>query len=181
MPSKSEDSVLLVAEAAYTHDTIKGFSHEKIAGDHVSGGQRYKGYKCMNNTGAFVYYNSQWKFCYNTYTNELDSAAQNGGMGFGQEMLIHQGAKYKAVRNEESKKNYRSLCEHNNKLCIAESLNPTSLKVFKERLYNIGMKEAIYLDMGNGWNYSWYRTNDSIVDLHEKTHDYCTNWIVFYK
>ena len=181
MPQKSDDSVLLVAEAAYTRDTLKVFKHERIAGDHVSGGRRYKGYPCKNNTGAFVYYNNKWKFCYETYTNELDSAAQNGGMGFSQEMLIHLGEKCKTVRNDDSINIYRSLCEYKNKLYVVESLDSISLKEFKQRLMDIGVKEAIYLDMGNGWNYSWYRTNDSIVELHEKSHDHCTNWIVFYK
>ena len=52
----------------------------------------------------------------------------------------------------------------------------------KYSLVNIGVSEAIYLDMGTGWNYAWYRINDeTIVGLHPKVHDYCTNWITFYK
>lgn len=44
------------------------------------------------------------------------------------------------------------------------------------------MKNALYLDMGGGWNYSWYR--DSVGkahDIHPQTYGsiYQTNWIVF--
>ena len=63
MPSKSDSTVIIVAEAAYTGDTLKEFKHSNIAGNHVSGGKLYNGYPCKRNTGAFIYYNKQWKFC----------------------------------------------------------------------------------------------------------------------
>ncbi len=40
----------------------------------------------------------------------------------------------------------------------------------------------MYLDMGGGWNYAWYRqTENKVIELHKKTHSYTTNWLVFYK
>ena len=55
MPTKSDTTVILVAEAAYTGVLLSDFKHRNVAGDHVSGGILYKGYSCSRNTGAFVW------------------------------------------------------------------------------------------------------------------------------
>lgn len=42
--------------------------------------------------------------------------------------------------------------------------------------------EALYLDMGPGWNYSWYRDeNGNPVEIHSIPTEYATNWITFYQ
>ena len=51
MPMKTDSSVVFVAEAAFTGACLAAFKHTNIAGDHVSGGVRYRGYKCKRNTG----------------------------------------------------------------------------------------------------------------------------------
>ena len=183
MPQTLEDSVILFAEAAYTGAPLeKEFKHIKIAGDHVSSGTRFKGYKCSRNTGAFVYYSGKWKFLYKDYSVELDSAAQNGGAAFAQEMIIHQSQIKPTIRKDGNVNTFRALCELDGKLCIIESLHDEKFGDFKESLLAIGVSEALYLDMGKGWNYAWYRPNEAtIVGLHPKVHDYCTNWITFYK
>ena len=183
MPQTLEESVILFAEAAYTGAPLeKEFKHIKIAGDHVSSGIRFKGYKCSRNTGAFVYYSGKWKFLYKDYSAELDSAAQNGGAAFAQEMIIHQSQIKPTTRKDGNVNTFRALCELDGKLCIIESLHDEKFGDFKESLLATGVSEALYLDMGNGWNYAWYRLNETaIVGLHPKVHDYCTNWITFYK
>ncbi len=184
MPTQEDESVIFVAEAAYTHELLNEFKHSNIVGDHVSGGVRYKGNRrCESNTGAFVYYNETWKFCFDVYSNELDSAAKNGGAGFGQEMIIYNGEVKKTKRGDNGKNHYRALCEISNKLCIAESKNIIRFADFKTLLKAHNATYAIYLDMGNPWNYAWYRTDKGIVELHkkEKNHHLCTNWITFYK
>lgn len=61
MPSITEKDVILFAEASYTGAPLeREFKHSKIAGDHVSGGIRYKGYRCSRYTGAFVYHCTNW-------------------------------------------------------------------------------------------------------------------------
>lgn len=183
MPQTLEKNVILFAEAAYTNAPLnKEFQHIKIAGDHVSNGIRFKGYKCSSNTGAFVYYSSKWKFLYKDYSAELDSAAQNGGAAFAQEMMIHQSKIKPTKRKDGNVNTFRALCELDGKLCIIESLNDVKFGDFKSSLLKAGVSEALYLDMGNGWNYAWYRPDEAtIVELHHKVHDYCTNWITFYK
>ena len=76
----------------------------------------------------------------------------------------------------------RALCERNGKLCIIESRQPLLLIDFIKFLGRYGVTQALYLDMGEGWNYSWYRDNQGIVQyIHPKTHNYGTNWITFYR
>ena len=183
MPSKEDESVLLVVEAAYTGDTLNEFKHENIAGGHVSGGKRYKGYKCKNNSGAFVYYNDSWKFLYDDYSSELDKAAANGGCGFAQEIIIHNGKIMETKRKDFGRNQYRALCEHDGKLCVIESKNIISFGDFKQKLKTLGVKHAIYLDMGAGWNYAWYRDGKKVIELNPigSNSKYCTNWITFFK
>ena len=61
-------------------------------------------------------------------------------------------------------------------------INPLTGKIFYEQLVKLKVKNALYLDMGEGWNYSWYR--DKFGDVHEihpqiAGSEYQTNWIVF--
>ena len=182
MPSVKNDSVLLCAEACFTGQCLKEFDHFNIAGDHVSGSKRYHGYKCKRNTGAFIYYNKKWNFLYNDYNDAMDTAAKNGGCAFAQEMIIHKGQLVNAIRKDSNSNQFRALCQIDDKLCVAESDKVMSYGDFKKALRDVNATEAIYLDMGGGWNHAWYRTNnDSITVLHPKTHNYCTNWITFYR
>jgi hypothetical protein len=182
MPTKNDNSVILVVEAAYTGECLDQFKLANIAGDHVSDGKRYRGYKCSRNTGAFVYYNGNWKFCYKQYSNELDSAAYYGGAAFAQELIIKNKELLKTPRKDSSKNIFRVLGEVSGKLCIVESDTIVTFGEFKNKLIAANVENAIYLDMGNGWNHGWYRAAaDSIIELYPKTHNYCTNWITFYE
>ena len=52
----------------------------------------------------------------------------------------------------------------------------------RERLEKLGVKNAIYCDMGYGWNYSWYRQdNGKVKELFSTPGKYTTNWLTFYK
>lgn len=180
-PSKYDTSVILFAEAAYTGQCQKSFDHFNIAGDHVSSGKRYKGYPCKRNTGAFIYYEGRWHFLYKNYSQMLDTVAVHGGAAFGQELIIYNGHKIPTTRKDSNKNQFRALCEHKNKLCIVESDKVLPFGEFRDKLMKLGISYAIYLDMGLGWNYAWYRDGNNIKELHKKKHNYCTNWITFYK
>ena len=181
MPQPSDSSVIFCAEAAYTAQCLNQFNHSNINGDHVSGGTRFRGTSCKNNTGAFVYYNNRFKFLHDSYSNELDSAAYYGGMGFGQELLIHHGDIIAPVRKDTTGI-YRCLCAIDNQLCIAECIKPMRINAFVEYLIKINTTDAIYLDMGTGWDYSWWRDdNNQVHYIHDKQIPYTTNWITFYK
>ena len=180
MPEKTDTNVLFCCEAAFTGQLLTVFQHSNIAGHHVSGGIFYRGYKCKPNTGCFVYYQGQWKFLLHNYIDELKQAAKKGGMGFGQNMIIYDGKTQSSFRNLRSRFHYRALCEYEGKLCVIDSKEVITYKEFISSLENIGVTHALYLDMGSGWNHSWYRDNDGkVVEIHPKTHSYTTNWLVF--
>ena len=112
----------------------------------------------------------------------MDIAAANGGCAFAQEMIIHNGKLVAAVRKDSNRNQFRALCQRNDSLCVIESSTVISYGDFKSALLRQKVQQAIYLDMGVGWNHAWYRAhNDSIKELHPKAHNYCTNWITFYK
>ena len=103
-------STMILREAEMNH------LDRNVAGDHVSAGKRERGYACGRNTGAFVAYKGKWEFCYQNYSKKLDEAALHGGMGFGQEMIIHNGETVATVRRDSNKNQFRALCEHARRL-----------------------------------------------------------------
>jgi len=182
MPSKDDKSVIMFAEAAFTGELLDSFKHLNIAGDHVSGGKRYKGYKCKRNNGAFVYYDGTPKFVYRDYSSELDRAVSAGGCGFAQEMMIHKGKEVPYTRKASNANEFRTLCLIDGKLAIADSQGVMKFGDFINNLLKSGATEALYLDMGPGWNYSWYRdASDNPIEIHPVPTKYATNWITFYR
>ena len=97
-------------------------------------------------------------------------------------MIIYKSGIKPTTRKDANVNTFRALCKLDGKLCIIESLHDVKFGEFKTALLKAGVSEALYLDMGSGWNYAWYRVDEStIVRLHPKVHNYCTNWITFYK
>lgn len=182
MPDKNNESILFCCGASFTGELLKEFKHSNIAGNHVSGGVLYKGFKCRPNTGGFVYYDDQWKFSLQSYNEDLKVSAKNKGMGFAQNMIIYNGVTQPSFRKLQSRFQYRALCEYKGKLCIIDSKRVVSYADFISFLEKLGVTHALYLDMGRGWNHSWYRKNDGdVIEIHPKTHNFATNWIIFKK
>lgn len=182
MPLKDDESVIMVAEAAFTGKLLDTFKHSNIAGDHVSNGKREKGYPCKRNNGAFVWYNGTAYFLHDNYSAAFDVATDNGGCGFAQEMMIHKGKIVSHIRPDYSCNEFRALCLINGKVVIADSKGNVKFGDFISNLLKVGATEALYLDMGFGWNYSWYRdSTGKPVEIHPTPTKYATNWITFYK
>lgn len=182
MPSQADKNVIFCAEAAFTHELLDHFEHTNIDGDHVSGGQRYAGAQCRDNSGAFTWHSGKWHFIAGDYSNALDEAARGGGMGFGQALIVANG-KAVAPLWRSGNNHYRALCEKDGHLCIVDSRESVDYDVFVAQLVRYGVTHALYLDMGSGWNHSWWR------DAKGNTHEihpwvpkciYRTNWITFY-
>lgn len=182
MPSKSDSSVIMFAEAAFTGEYLNEFNHSNIAGDHVTSGKKEKGYALKRNTGAFVYYNDTPKFLYKDYSKGLDEAAGNNGCGFAQEMMIHEGKIVPHTRPDNNTNEFRALCLIDGKVVVADSKGFVRFGDFIYQLLQAGATEALYLDMGPGWNYSWYRdSSGKPVEIHSLPTEFATNWITFYK
>ena len=177
---ESAADVLFCCEAAFTGELLLDFKHSNIADPHVSGGKWYNGYTCKANTGAFLWYGGSWRFAKKPV--DLHPAAEKGGMAFCQRLLILDGKTQPMwERMRKNKTQYRALCEVDHRLCIIESKQVITFERFLSLLEQQKVSNAIYLDMGRGWNYAWYRPGDSRV---EKLHPliqipFTTNWIVF--
>lgn len=182
MPKMEDKSVIMFAEAAFTGKLLDTFQHTNIAGDHVSNGIRHKGYTCKRNNGAFVWYDGHADFIHQNYSPAFDKAAQKGGCGFAQEMMIHDGKRVKHTRPDSNQNEFRALCLIDGKVAVADSNGFVRFGDFIDNLLKAGATEALYLDMGPGWNYSWYRDeHGNPVEIHSTPTSYATNWITFYK
>ena len=188
MPKKSEDSVILVCAAAYTVKCLDHFEHSNIIGNHVSGGKLYngapmkleKGAKACYR-GAFSFYDDKPHFAYDNWNVDFHKAAQRGGCGFAQDMMLHQGGIVNHWREDSSKNQFRALCLIDGKVAVADSKEVLPFRDFIQNLIRAGATEAIYLDMG-GWKHSWYRDgNGKAIDIYPSPTPYGTNWITFYK
>ena len=186
MPAKSEADVIFVCEAAFTGQLLEEFSHSNIAGHHVSGGKFYKGYKCGPNNGCFTWdKKTGWHFSKETHASsesQLKKAANNGGMGFCQNLIIDNGVVDSYCFKKESVNRYRALCELEGRLCVIDCAMPMSYGDFVSKLKAAGVSNALYCDMGAGWNYSWYRNErGEVIEIFPTPGKYTTNWIAFYK
>lgn len=184
MPDKHDTTVIYCAEAAFTHELLDKFEHSNIDGDHVSGGKRYVGAKCKDNSGAFAWFSdSTWEFVHGEYGELLDSVVEAGGMGFGQAIIIHSGESIRPLWRDGVNQ-YRALCEKDGRLCIVDSRKAVEYEDFVEMLEQFAPTHALYMDMGAGWNHSWWRDGKGkaheIHPVADKSR-YCTNWITFYK
>ena len=184
MPGKSDNNVIFTCAAAFTGELLDEFFHNNIAGNHVSGGKFFKGYKCDVNTGAFTFHSGKWSFHTSSWDKDLHNAAEHGGMGFSQNLIVDNGKRgEKLVPIKLSTRNqYRALCKKGDELYIIDSTNKIELGEFINALISYGVEYALYLDMGTGWNYSWYRDADgNAIEIHKTPGKHTTNWIVFYK
>lgn len=181
IPSAENDSIILAFAGAFTGtDFYKG--HANVAGDHVARGKRHKGYRCKRNTGAFTWSaESGPRFFYKDYSSALDTAARQGGMGFAQEMMVHGGEAVKTTRPLGNSHVFRALClDADGSLAIYESQGKIAFGHFIKALLSQGVKEALYTDMGQGWNYCFYRANSAEASpkyLHTQSLPYASNFI----
>lgn len=184
MPSTKDTAIIFCAEAAFTHELLDEFAHSNIDGDHVSGGKRFTGAQCKDNSGAFAWFSdTTWEFVHGEYDTLLDSVVAAGGMGFGQAIIIHNGESIRPLWREGVNQ-YRALCEKDGRLCIVDSRKKVEYEEFVKLLEEFAPSHALYLDMGTGWNHSWWR--DEAGKVHEihpvaSYSRYCTNWITFYR
>lgn len=184
-PDTLDNSIIFCGAAAFTGSCLDTFYHENIAGNHVSHHVWYPGYFCKVNRGGFVYYeDGHWQFfdtlTYNCEieTDKVVSAYQQGAL------IMEDTVCSPYLIKAERKEIYRSLCEtRDGELCVAMPKEKMEFAAFvtalKEELH---AQYALYMDMGTGWNYSWY------LDANEQPHfifpqakmtQYQTNWIVF--
>lgn len=185
MPKAAQKDVEFCCEAAFTGELLEEFKHSNIADNHICDGKMIKGYRCKANTGGFVWGKGKWKFM---RKDDFPAEANGWNMGFCQMLIIKDGTTRPIGAKMKNYKNiYRALCEKDGKLCIIESKKMVTYEFFVKCLSDYKVTHALYLDMGRGWNYAWYRDKaGKVVVLHPESkmapsYKYRTNWITFYK
>jgi hypothetical protein len=185
MPRATDKNVELCCEAAFTGELLNEFRHSNIADNHICNGMMKKGYRCRANTGGFVWKKGRWKFVYKA---DFPTTASGWDMGFCQLLIIKEGvARPISPKMRKNKTIYRALCEKDGRLCLVESKKRVTYEDFVGHLRDFRIDNALYLDMGSGWNYAWYRDKEGkVVERFPESklaanYKYRTNWITFYK
>lgn len=185
MPKTTQKDVVFCCEAAFTGELLNEFKHLNIADNHICNGEMKKGYRCKANTGGFVWTKGKWKFMRKA---DYPTTANGWNMGFCQLLIIKDGiARPIGTKMKNNRNIYRALCEKNGKLCIIESKKIMTYEFFVKCLNAYKVTHALYLDMGIGWNYAWYRDkNGKVKEIFPESklapsYKYRTNWITFYK
>ena len=179
-PSKDDQDILMCVAAAFQSSYQLGFSHDNIVGWHASEGQLERGYP-QENLGAFTYVDGTVRIW---DTGEAEAAVQNaaaqGGMGFQQFIVLFNGQQ--GSHNSDEFRCYRVLALINGRACIIDSRTQMHYDDFIRAIQNLGVRDALYCDMGSGWNYSWYRgENGQPVDIIGTPWPFSHNWLVFRK
>ena len=185
MPTTSDKDVEFCCEAAFTGELLSSFSHMNIADNHITGGVMKKGYRCKANTGAFLWRKGRWQFLRKV---NYPTTANGWSMGFCQLLIVKDGKARPLSARMKSRRNiFRALCEKNGRLCIIETKRVLTYESFVRCLVGYKVTHALYLDMGSGWNYAWYRDADGRVkerfpeSKSSFNYPFRTNWITFYK
>ena len=180
-PSKSDEGITWCSGAAFQHDISLGFTHENIDGDHAVNGELYLSPYNKDSFAAFVFADGRFAFEFDDPSGAVKKAAEAGGSGFMQFGLIRDGETVMNV-NRPRARCYRTLAELNGNLCIIDSVNMLHFEEFMEELHRLGVTNALYMDMGAGWNYSWLReTSGRVITLFGLPVPWSHNWIVFRK
>jgi len=185
MPKASQKDVEFCCEAAFTGELLNEFKHSNIADNHICNGEMKKGYRCKANTGGFVWGKGKWQFMRKA---DYPTDANGWNMGFCQLLTIKDSAvRPIGAKMKNNRTIYRALCEKDCKLCIIESKKVMTYEFFVKCLSAYKISYALYLDMGRGWNYAWFRNEDGKVkeifpeSKLAPSYKYRTNWITFNK
>ena len=154
-PSKSDKSITWCSGAAFQHNISLGFSHENIDGDHAVDGVLYESPYNKDSFAAFTFAGGCFSFEFDDPSGAIRDAEEKGGSGFMQFGLIRNGETVMDI-NRPRVRCYRTLAELNGHLCIIDSVRMIQFDDFIDELRRLGVTNALYMDMGAGWNYSWY-------------------------
>ena len=179
-PSRDDKTILLCVAAAFQDKYQLDFRHDNIVGWHASEGLLERG-KPKDKLGAFTYVNGTARI-WNTDEAEaaVQAAAAEGGSGYQQFVVLCNGQRGGHDSNEF--RCYRVLAILNGKACIIDSRTQMHYGDFIRALEDLGVRDALYCDMGSGWNYSWYRSAEGkAVDIIGTPWPFSHNWLVFRK
>ena len=195
IPSIDDPRICLCVEAAFTGEKKESFNVANVAGDYVSRGRLRHGYRCEANTGLLYSDNTHVIIAPTDSLETLSRRAEAaGGNLFQQMLLVYNGTN---VYNDHPifsnyKNIYRAVCIFDDDAAKAKGIKssqgfsiiqcryPVTMDTFMSALLHIGVRHALYLDMGMGWNYGWFRANAGAPArlLFAVRSIYQTNWLV---
>jgi len=179
-PEKSDKNILLCIPGAYTD--LQTYT---VDGLYIDNGKVLNQNK-INYTlgGAIKIINGDCEL-FSTQKGKLlsDSLIQyivkQKGSLFQQILMIEhgKGATYKDTKQFQRRAIVKT---KENKTAIIESFEHITLDMFTKDLLELGIKEALYTDMG-AWDEGWYKVNDKAITIGRiktQTEKQC-NWVVF--
>lgn len=178
-PKKSDRSITWCSGAAFQHDIELGFSDLNVEGHHASKGKYTESPYTKDSFGAVTFANGGFHFEFDDPKAAIRSAAEQGGSGFMQFRIIKDGQLANGFTMPRVR-SYRVMAELNGSLCIIDSIEMMHFEDFLAKLEEIHVENAVYMDMGAGWNYSWYRKPAGTVKtLFGLMVPWSHNWVVF--
>lgn len=179
-PSKDDGSIQLCMAAAFQQTYQLGFRHDNIVGWHTADGQLERG-KPKDRLGAFTFMDGTPRIWGIDEAEEaVKAAAEKGGSGYQQFIALY-GGKRGGYENDEFRC-YRALAIVDGRACVIDSRTQMRYGDFVTELEKMGIQDALYGDMGSGWNYSWYRNaRGEAIDMIGTPWPFSHNWIVFRK
>lgn len=178
-PKQSDKSITWCSGAAFQHAIELGFSDLNVEGHHASKGVFTESSYTKDSFGAVVFSNGGFRFEFDQPKETIQQAAEQGGSGFMQFRIIRDGKLANGFTMPRVR-SYRVLAELNGSLCIIDSIEMMHFEDFLAKLEAIHVENAIYMDMGAGWNYSWYRRPvGTVKTLFGLMVPWSHNWVVF--
>lgn len=179
MPNIEQEDVVLCVAATFTGKCLDSFEHSNILGPHISQGVLYEGYEEEGGYAVFASWGNQKEFFELGKQDKLEEVAAAKGMAFTQYWVIKDGKGYNPPRQTVKQEYYRCIAQKAGRTYVIESKEVVKFDYFVKCLVERGVENALYMDMGKGWNHSFYRNEKGEAHiLHPKTHEYCTNWLV---
>lgn len=197
MPDSTDEMVIFCAAAAFTRQCLDTFEHSNILGPHVSNGKRFEGY--IEHKDGIPFHQRYALFVWKGIDVNgkmlgkgiadlpadqlLLQAIEQGGMAFTQHWVIKNGEIFTPhIQPLERVEYYRTICVKQNRVYVIANREEVTYHQYLNFLVEFGVDNALYMDMGAGWNHSFYRDSSNVLHiLHPKTHSYPTNWLVVYK
>lgn len=184
IPLQTDSTIALCVEAAFTGELLKDFKTTNIGGDYVIDGTFHKGYKCKANTGFLYADKTVFTISSSEHCAEwIEKAKKNKGVLFQQILILQNGKNvYRGTPIKQTTRNiYRAACiMKDGNFAVIQTEKAIPLKDFINSLIKLDVSDALYLDMGTGWNYGWYRSTecDSPTLLFNYRSPYQTNWLL---
>lgn len=175
-PDSLNNQISLSVACAFTTGNLKG-----VVGDYVCKGQLYTNNKDVE-TGFCVLLKDTIIIDHLTDTSSFykQLAIKNKGAYFQQMLLLKDGDTVECTIFRKQKPTFRRcLAWYNGRGVVIESVDRLTFEDFANALKEVGIKDAIYLDMGT-WSDGFVRLKDktifSIGHLKYNT-KYQTNWL----